>query len=134
LRLFKLNPTSRPYALECVQSAPDGYVVRVNEPTRSLEQNSLLWALLSDVSDKIVWHGQKLSTEDWKNVFTAALKKARVVPGIDGGFVVCGQSTSKMSKGDFSELVELIYAFGADHDVQWSQPAQIEWSDYRRVA
>ena len=42
--------------------------------------------------------------------------------GIDGGFVVCGQRTSKMSKAEFSNLLELIYAFGAEHEVTFSEP------------
>ena len=59
-------------------------------------------------------------TDEWKDVFSAALKKQKVVPGLDGGFVVCGQSTSRMSKREFSDLVELIYAFGAERGVVFS--------------
>jgi hypothetical protein len=42
------------------------------------------------------------------------------VPGLDGGFVVCGQSTSKMTKSEFSELLELIAAFGANNGVKFN--------------
>lgn len=38
------------------------------------------------------------------------------------GFVALGQRTSTMSKGTFSELVELIFAFGAERGVRWSEP------------
>lgn len=37
------------------------------------------------------------------------------------GFVVLGQSTSKMSKREFSDLVELIMCFGANHNVEWTE-------------
>jgi hypothetical protein len=134
MRLFKLNPTSRRYALECVQNAPDGYVVRVNEPTRSLDQNAKLWPMLEDVAEQVVWYGQKLTKDEWKDVFTAALKKAKVVPGLDGGFVVCGQRTSIMPKREFSELIELSYAFGAEKEVKWSEQAQVFLADFRRAA
>ena len=60
------------------------------------------------------WYGQKLTAEEWKDVLTAALKKEKVVPGINGGFVVLGQRTSKMSKDEFSELIELTHAFMAE--------------------
>ena len=133
MRIFKLNPTSRRHALECVQNAPDGYVVKVNEPTRSLDQNAKLWPMLHDVADQVVWHGQKLTPENWKDVFTAALKRAKVVPGLDGGFVVCGQRSSSMSKREFSELLELMMAFGAEHGVMWSEP-MAELPDYRSAA
>jgi hypothetical protein len=93
-------------------------VVEAKRETRSLEQNARLWALLTDVSKQVDWYGHKLTPEEWKDVFTAALKKEKVVPGINGGFVVLGQSTSKMSIAEMVELQTLIEAFGADKDVR----------------
>lgn len=109
-------------AQHAILQAPEGHVVTIKPATRSLEQNALLWPLLQDVSKQVEWYGQHLTDEEWKDMFTASLKKQKVVPGIDGGFVVCGQRTSTMSKADFSELVELIFAFGAQHGVKWSEP------------
>lgn len=86
---------------------------------RSLEQNSKLWAMLTDVARQVEWHGQRLSKEDWKEMFTAALKRQRVVPGLEGGFVVLGASTSQMTVGELSELMELIAAFGVEHGVEF---------------
>jgi hypothetical protein len=91
--------------------------VTVKPQRRSLDQNALLWVLLGEVSRQVDWHGQKLEPAEWKDVFTASLKRQKVVPGLDGGFVVLGSSTSRMDKQEFSELVELIYAFGAQHGV-----------------
>jgi hypothetical protein len=88
--------------------------VTARKATRSVEQNSRLWAMLGEVSKSVDWYGQKLSPEDWKHIFTASLKKTRAVPGIDGGFVVLGLSTSKMTKGEMSELMELIEAFASE--------------------
>ena len=96
--------------------------------TRSLEQNSRLWALLADVSSQVVWHGRKLSSESWKCVFTASLKKQDVVPGLDGDFVVLGQSTSKMTKAEMSDLQTLIEAFGAQHGVIFIEPHQQDYT------
>ncbi len=122
-RTFILShPEARRRAVECVIDAPAGMVVRVEPATRSLEQNARLWAMLADISKQVVWHGRKLDSEAWKHVFTAAMKKQDVVPNIDGtGFVVLGQSTSKMTKGEMSELQTLIEAFGAERDVVWSE-------------
>lgn len=93
-------------------------------PTRSGEQNRRLWAMLGDVSDQVNWYGQKLQPEEWKDVFSASLKRQAVVPGIDGGFVVLGMRTSKMSIKAMSELIELMFAFGAqpEHPVHWTDP------------
>ena len=87
---------------------------------RSLEQNSRLWAMLDEISDQVDWYGRKLTPEEWKHVFTAALKKQDVVPGIDGGFVVLGQSTSKMTKAEMCDLQTLMEAFGAEKGVRFS--------------
>lgn len=87
--------------------------------TRSVAQNRLLWDSLTAVSKQVDWHGRKLTPENWKDVFSASLKKQDVVPGLDSNFVVLGQSTSKMTKGEMTEMIELIHAFGAQHGVQF---------------
>lgn len=88
---------------------------------RTVAQNSRMWAMLGDVSDQVMWHGQKLSKKDWKWIFTAAVKGQRMVPGIDGGLVYLGEPTSSMTKGQLSELIDCIGAFGDDHDVVWTE-------------
>lgn len=129
-RVFRLShATARRLACECVAQAPEGYVVTIQEATRSLDQNSKLWPMLQDISRQVDWYGKKLTDEEWKDVFSAAMKKQKVVPGLDGGFVVCGQRTSQMGKKEFSDLIELMHAFGAEHDVRWSDP-----SIYREAA
>jgi hypothetical protein len=82
-----------------------------------------MWAMLRDVSRQVVWHGQKLADSEWKDVFTAALKRQRVVPGIDGGFVVLGTSTSAMKMAEMAELMDLMEAFGAQQEVRFTAPA-----------
>ena len=122
-RVFILaHDTARRNAEAFCHVAPAGWVVTFAEPNRTLEQNALLWPLLADIAAQVVWYGEKLTDENWKDVFSASLRKQKVVPGIDGGFVVCGQRTSKMGKQEFSDLLELIFAFGANHDVVWSEP------------
>lgn len=110
---------------------PSGPVeIIVTRPRRNTRQNALLWALLNEVSWKVEWYGQKLSPEDWKNVCTASLTKQKAVPGIDGGVVMIGRSTSKMTKGEFSELLEVLYAFGADKGVTFSDRVSAEYGEW----
>ena len=119
---FRLvHKQARQRALEALQAAPDGWVVSIGEPTRTLEQNAALWGALTDVSQQVEWYGQHLTQTEWKHVFSASLQKQKVVPGLDGGFVVLGQSTSTMSKREFSELLELVYAFGSERGVKFDQ-------------
>ena len=104
-------------------------VLEVRPETRSLEQNKRLWAMLNDISNQVDWYGQKLTPEEWKDCFTAALKKQKVVPGIDGGFVVCGSSTSKMTKPEMAEMQELMMAFGVEHGVDFNDSKGSEVCD-----
>jgi hypothetical protein len=121
-RIFVMaHPLARRRAMEAVAEAPEGYIVQVSEPTRNGSQNALLWTILDDISNQVVWHGQKLSADDWKHILTASHHKSRIAPGLDGGFVVLGQATSRMTKAEFSELLELCYAFGSEQGVVWSE-------------
>lgn len=101
-------------------------VLEVKPETRSLSQNARLWAMLTDVSEQVEWYGRKLTPDDWKHVFTAALSKQDVVPGIGGGFVVLGKATSKMTKSEMAELQTLIEAFGAQRGVKFTAPDWVE--------
>jgi len=118
--IYKLKTIQdRRNAKTMVDVAPDEYVCEIKEPTRTTEQNSLLWPLLTEVSKQVDWYGKKLTPDEWKSVFSASLKQQKVVPGLDGGFVVCAQSTSKMGKREFSDLIELIFSFGAQKGVRF---------------
>ena len=96
--------------------------LEIRPEKRSDAQNRRLWALLADIAAQVDWYGQKLTSEEWKDVFSASLKRTKVVPGLDGGFVVCGQSTSKMTKAEMCELQELMEAFGAEKGVRFRAP------------
>lgn len=104
------------------QNVPAGTTVEFRAPRRSLDQNALMWSLLGQISKQVDWYGQKLSSEDWKDVLTASLRRTRVVPGIDAGtFVPLGMRTSQMTKEEISELLELIYAFGAEKGIKFRE-------------
>jgi hypothetical protein len=112
--------------LKSILMAGQRVVVEIKPETRTLAQNARLWAMLTDVAKQVNWYGRKLSEEEWKHVFTASLAKQDVVPGIDGGFVVLGKSTSKMTKPEMSELQQLIEAFGAQQGVRFTSPEYVD--------
>lgn len=116
-----VHDQARKGAQEAVKQAPEGYCVEIKPKNRSIEQNARMWAMLGEISKQVDWYGRKLTPENWKDVFSAALKKQDVVPALEGGFVVLGQSTSKMTVKEMTELQELMSAFGVEHDVRFSQ-------------
>jgi hypothetical protein len=104
-----------------VDHAPVGTRIEFRASKRSLPQNALMWSRLSEISQRVEWYGQKLSAEDWKDVFTASLRRTRVVPGLDAGtFVPLGMRTSDMTKEEMTDLLELIAAFAAERGVELS--------------
>ncbi len=98
--------------------------ITIAEGQRTLDQNAKMWAMLTDISKQVCWHGQYLAPEEWKDMATAALKRYKVVPGIDGGFVVIGARTSKMSIKAMIEVIDFLDAFGGEHQVKWTEKAR----------
>lgn len=112
--------------IKAMTMAGNRLVLDVRRETRTLEQNSILWSILTDLSQQCEWavDGQmvKLPPEDVKHILTAGLKRhQRMARGIDGGLVILGQSTSRMTVAEVSELIELGHAVGADRGVKWSR-------------
>jgi hypothetical protein len=108
---------ARAKAVRWVTAAPYGTIVTFAKAKRTVPQNARMWAMLTDIADQVDWHGQKLSPSDWKCMFTASMNGSRVVPGVDGGFVVLGSRTSVMTKSEMGDLMDFIEAFGAQHGV-----------------
>lgn len=123
-RVFKMvHAQARRGAVECVQQAPEGYVVTVQEPTRSLDQNAAMWPILQAFADQLQWpvNGAMvwMTPDEWKDVLSAAFRResVRVAMGMDGGMVMLGSRTSKFGVREMSEFIEFLKATAAARDV-----------------
>lgn len=115
------SPHSRARAKVLVDKAPEGYVVTVKPPTRSGSQNDKMWALLTDVSVSKP-RGLCYTPEQWKCFFMQACgHEVQFITGIDGLPFPAGFRSSRLSKAQMSELIEFIYAWGAENGVRWSE-------------
>lgn len=127
--LLTINGTAdRERAIRLVESVPAGTRIEFKAAKRSHDQNSKLWASLTDVASQVPWHGQKLRPDDWKFIFLDALKReVCIVPNLDGtGFVNIGRSSSDLTKAEFSDLIELIQMFGAQHNVVFADSIPLQ--------
>lgn len=117
------GPSQRAYAKQVIDQAPDGHVVRIAAETRRDAQNRKLWPMLADLQRQVPAMAT-YSTEDIKLRFLNALgSEMRFLPALEGeGMFPVGLRSSTLTVQQFSALVELIYAFGAKHDVRWSEP------------
>lgn len=119
-----LRQHNRQAAHRLIDAAPDGYVCKIGEPKRTNEQNDKMWAMIGDVS-RAKPEGRNYPPEVWKSLFMAeAGFKPRFEPSLGGdGIVPIGYKSSRLRKNEFSDLIECIYAYGSQHNVEWTEPA-----------
>ena len=125
-QFFILQPSphpSRQRAAQAVMTAPEGFVVRISEPTRNLEQNALIHAVLTDVGDFLGWefNGQKVDLDDIKSIFMAAYRKSlgaevRLIIGVDGQPVILNWRTRELTKRECSDFIEMVGAWMAEKE------------------
>lgn len=119
------TPADRAKVARWAANVEPGTAVEFRSKSRSAEQSALMWVLLGHIAKQVEWYGVYLSADDWKDVLTASLRKARVVPGVDPGtFVPLGMRTSQMTIPEMTALIELIYAFGAERSVKFGDEAR----------
>lgn len=112
---------NRAQAALWIKRAPEGTRVTFQGPQRSLAQSDKLHAMLSEIAMQVEYYGQKRTVTAWKFIFMDALAgELETVPSIDGqGLVSIGRSTSDLSKAEMSDLIEIVYKFGADRGVRF---------------
>ncbi len=99
----------------------------IKDEDRSVEQNKKLHAMLADIARQVEHAGMKWDVTIWKRLCTAAWLREtgasiQMIPAIDGnGIDVLYERTSKLSMKKCAELIEWVQAFGAEHDVKWTQ-------------
>lgn len=106
-------------------------IVRPRQWRRTLDQNRKMWAMLGDISRCIYWivndELQPMTPSEWKDLLTAYLRRdRRIARGIDGGLVILGLSTRRMTLAQMGELITLMEAFGSERGVTWSDPDTLE--------
>ena len=125
-----VHDTARRLAAEEVANAPAGYVVTVGEPTRTLPENALLHALVTQVSKKKEWAGAKRDAETWKRLLVASWCRVtgsavEILPALDGaGVDIIPKRTSKLTKKECADLIEFIYAWGSEQGVVFVEPRE----------
>lgn len=100
-------------------------VVKIQPITRSLEQNSKLHALLSDISKQCEFNGKKRDIDTWKMIMVSAHKiatggQAEMVIGLEGEVINLRESTAQMSVKRLASLIEYITSWGVQNGVRFN--------------
>lgn len=124
--LIRLTPGARDQAHHAVESAlrqwqPGApWVLELRPAKRSDAQNAALWSLLGQiVKARPVHNGVQMDAETYKALFMHALgREVRFVPTLDGSSMLpLGLRSSKLTKAEFSDLLELILAWCAGNGI-----------------
>lgn len=147
-QLYRLvHPTARQLASRACIQAPDGFIVEIKPPSKSRDQEAKYHAMFADVARQVEFMGSMRDVETWKRLLVDAFARVKaadndpvqgigaIVPNLDGtGFVQLGVQTRRFSKRHASEFIEFMYAWGADRNVQWTDPAPQGIEDIRGAA
>jgi hypothetical protein len=116
-----MTGSTREDILREVQALPFGSRVTIQGPVRSGPQNRLMWVLLG-CFERQVWHyGRQYPADTWKSIFMHALgKEFDFAPSLDGEEVVAlGYHSSELEVPEMSDLIELLFASGAQIGVDF---------------
>ena len=136
-----INPQVRQRAIAAIKGAPDGMVCEIKPATKKRIQESKYHAMIADITKQVELIGAKRNTEDAKRLlidaFARVMREAgtplkqegRILPSLDGsGFVQLGIQSRHFHVKEAAEFIEFLYAFGAEHDVKWSERVDMpEW-------
>lgn len=120
---------ARRNAMHFVANAPEGHVVTVSEPIRSLSMNAKFHALCADIARAgLTWAGKRRSAAEWKVLLVsghavATNEQPEIIPGLEGEFINVRESTAAMSKARGASLIEYTQAFMAQNSVVSTEEA-----------
>ena len=116
----------RDKAADWVRRLPKDTRVTFQAPRRTLDQNAKMHAMIADIARQHEHAGELRSVKQWKWLFMHLLGAESVewLPSLtdDGDLVPVGTSTREMSVAECSEMIELLYAKGAEWGVVWTEP------------
>ena len=114
-----LSLHNRNVAREMVDNAPDGHILEVRPPKRSLDSNRYYWAVLGDISEQVV-PNRAYEPSIWHEYLRALFLPERMVELPDGSIKMLEPSTSELNQATFSEYTEKVIKWALEHDVRFS--------------
>lgn len=131
---FRLaNDAVRAACMLAVMRAPEGWHCIIRPPTRTLDQNARLHAILADIakSGKIHHEGRRFTVDDLKTLFVSAWMienemPSDIVPGFNGEAVQLRRSTTTFTKAELSSLMDYIESECARRGIPLTNRAPVE--------
>ena len=123
--ILLIGPETRRAACELVQQAPQGWMVRIGEPPRTLEQSSRFWATCRDVArSSATWDGERQTKQAWHDLFlsgwliaTRRQRPPRLMLGLEGERICLIPHSRDLSEREMSEVLDYIGAWCAGNGI-----------------
>ena len=91
------------------------------------QQRKIFNAACGDLAEQVVWHGNRLSKDDWRHFISGTVLGWRMLPGINRGegapgFVMLGGSSMSLTKQQCIDAITIAFSIG---DAPWEyEPIQ----------
>lgn len=98
------------------------------------KQRRMLNAVCGDLSAQIVWHGNRLTKDDWRHMISGTMLGWRMMPAIDrgegaAGFIMLGGSSLGLTRTQAAEAITQCIQIGDDPASQGLASSPVAWSD-----
>ncbi len=111
-----------------LDAAPLEMLIIFQDPTRTLEQNAKMWAMLGDISKQHMRNGVYKSSEVWKSLFMHSLgHEMKFEMGLNGEIFPTGFKSSQLGIKQMNELIEWMYKWGAENKIVWNEARKGGW-------
>lgn len=114
-------------ATKLVAEAPDGWLVKIGAPPRTLKQSSKFWATCGAVAQTdYTWSGTRHDKQGWHDLFlcgwhTLKGRPPRLLIGLEGERVMLGRYTRDLAEREMSDLLDYTEAWCAMHGIATGQ-------------
>lgn len=105
----------RSRVMQMIALAPDGYIVEIHPPSRTLEQNNLYWNTIREIAEHVAIEGRKFTPQVWHIYFKQRFLPGRIIELPNGELMEAEPTTTELTKEEFSEYVTEVIQFLETH-------------------
>ena len=107
----------------------------MNEPWQEMlteKQRNILNAACGDLAEQIVWHGNRMSKDDWRHFIAGTVLGWRMMPGYDRGegapgFIMLGGSSLDLKKAQCIDAITMAFHIGDEPQSQGLKSLRVRW-------
>jgi hypothetical protein len=118
-----LGDQTRRAACQLIRRAPNGWLVQIDKPRRTLRQSSRFWWTCGEVAKSgMTWGGVTHDKQGWHDLFLAGWnvvkhRPMRVLIGLEGELVSLVPHSRTLSETEMSELLDYCTAWAVMHGI-----------------